>query len=470
MDNDARSACPAVEPFLVSPSPERFEAVLASISDGVYTVDREWRLTCFNRAAEEITGYRRDEVLGRPCHEVLRANICPDTCALRYTMKTGNPVASLVVHIKSKDGVAVPVSIATNLFRDKNGDIIGGVVSFRDLRQIESLRKQLEQDYTFQDIITKSARMRALLEILPALAESGSNVLICGESGTGKELFARAIHHLSKRKNGPFLAFNCANYPESLIEAELFGHEKGAFTGAVRSRPGLFARANDGTLFLDEIGDLPLAPQAKLLRVLQEKTFEPLGASRSVRTNARIVAATNRNLEKMVAEGTFRQDLYYRINVLRLDVPPLRERLEDVPLLAKHFINKLSAMQDKFVEGLDPEALRFLMRYDYPGNVRELENIIEHGYALSPGPLIKLKHLPPRLVETVSGEVTPTASLEDCERRVILEALRRNGFNRLAAARDLGIHKSTLFRKIQRLGIELPKQDGRTRLPLVDIE
>lgn len=449
-----------IEPFLDEPSSERFEAVLASISDGVFTVDRNWHITCFNRAAEEITGYKRAEVMGRPCHEVLKTNICPDACALRYTMDTGNPVASLVVQITARDGSSVPVSVATALFKDKHGEIIGGVGTFRDLRQIEILRKQLERDYEFEDIVTKSERLRALLATLPTIAASGSNVLVCGESGTGKELVARAIHNLSKHSDGPFVAFNCANYPETLIEAELFGHEKGAFTGAARARAGLFSRANDGTLFLDEIGDLPLVTQAKLLRVLQEKTFEPLGATKTETTNARIVAATNRDLEKMVAEGSFRRDLFYRINVIRLELPPLRERIEDVPLLVRHFISKLAAVHDKYIEGMAPDAMRFLMGYSYPGNVRELENIVEHGYVLSPGPFISLAHLPERLKQT-GTEHADSENLADCERRIILEALRKNDFNRLAAARELGMHKSTFFRKVRRLKIKLPKRDGR---------
>ncbi len=458
-NNDQKGPAP-LEPFLDEPSPERFEAVLASISDGVFTVDKSWRITCFNRAAEEITGYKRIEVMGKPCHEVLRSNICLDACALRYTMDTGNPVASLVAQITASDGSSVPVSIATALFRDKRGEIIGGVESFRDLRQIESLRKQLEQDYKFEDIIAKSERMRGLLKILPTVAKSGSNILVCGESGTGKELIARAIHNLSKRSSGQFVAFNCANYPETLIEAELFGHKKGAFTGAARAREGLFSRADDGTLFLDEIGDLPPATQAKLLRVLQEKTFEPLGATQTKKTNARIVAATNRDLEKMVADGSFRRDLFYRINVIRLDLPPLRERTEDVPMLVKHFISKLAAVHDKYLEGLAPDAMRFLMGYSYPGNVRELENIVEHGYVLSPGPFISLAHLPARLRQTAS-EHADIESLADCERRILLEALRKNDFNRLAASRELGMHKSTFFRKIRRLKVKLPTRDGR---------
>ncbi len=448
-------------PFLEKPSPERFEAVLSSISDGVFTVDKNWRITCFNRAAQEITGYGRAQAMGRPCHEILRANICPDACALRYTMETGNPVASLVVQITTKSGSVVPVSISTALFRNKQGAIIGGVETFRDLRQIERLRKKLEKQYSSEDIIGKSQAIRAVLEILPTVAESPSTVLVCGESGTGKELVARAIHKLSKNSKGPFVAFNCANYPDTLIDSELFGHEKGAFTGAVQTRHGRFAQAQDGTLFLDEIGDLPLPTQAKLLRVLQEKVYEPLGSGKSRQTNARIVSATNRDLESMVEKGTFRKDLYYRINVIKIRCPALRERMEDVPLLIRHFVGNLAALHGKHIVGLSPGAMGILMEYRFPGNVRELENIIEHGFVLSNGRLIHTEHLPKHLTD--KGIVlSANESLADCERKIILNALKSNGYNRIATAKALGVHKSTFFRKVKRLGLSLPDLDGRS--------
>ena len=284
------------------------------------------------------------------------------------------------------------------------------------------------------------------------VAESDSTVLIRGATGTGKELLARALHNLSPRKDGPFVAVNCACFPETLVDSELFGYEKGAFTGADRAKPGRFARAEDGTLFLDEVGNLPLPVQAKLLRVLQERTYEPLGGTRTLHTNARIVAATNQDLASMVDEGTFRRDLYYRINVIELDLPPLRERPEDVLPLVQHFIRRIALLHEKPVEGVTPEALRILMTHDYPGNIRELENIVEHGFVLTTGPLIGIEHLPEWLVERSQGAIPPE-SLEDCEKRVILSALERNEGNRLATAEELGIHKSTLYRKMRRLGL-----------------
>ncbi len=448
-------------------SPERFEAVLSSISDGVFTVDLDRRITCFNRAAELITGFSREDAIGRPCHEVFRANICKDACALRYTVETGRPVVDLMVHITTSTGEEVPVSVSTALFRDKDGVVHGGVETFRDLRQVEALRRQVAQRYGFKDIISRSAAMRRVLETLPTIAESESTVLITGESGTGKELVAQAIHDLSGRSDGPFVAVNAAGIPDTLMEAELFGYERGAFTGAVKAKPGRFARAEGGTLFLDEIGDLPLHLQAKLLRVLQERTYEPLGGVRTLKANARIVAATNRDLGAMTADGSFREDLYYRFNVFEIAIPPLRERMEDVPLLVEHFVRTLSVVQDKNIAGVSPEVLAILMAHDYPGNVRELKNVVEHGFVLSPGSMIRPEHLPPALksATTSSGEgpSESSGSLEDLERHYILAALRHNDNNRLATARQLGIHKSTLFRKIRKLGIALPATDGRAK-------
>lgn len=450
-------------------SAERFEAVISSISDGVFTVDSDWRITCFNRAAERISGYGREEVIGKPCYDVLRSDLCRDACPIKYTLQTGRPVTGLVVYITDKNEEKVPVNISTALYRNRRGKLIGGVATFRDLRQIEDLRKQVENSYSSEDIISKSPKVKQLIDMLPTVAESESTVLLTGESGTGKELFARAIHNLSGRKDGPFVAMNCASFPETLIESELFGYERGAFTGAERSKPGRFARAQDGTLFMDEVGDLPSSMQAKLLRVLQDKTYEPLGSTSTLRSNARIVAATSRDLASMVEQGDFRRALYYRIRVIEFNLPPLRERLEDVLPLVRCFIRRLSTLHGKHIEGVTPEALHILMAYRYPGNIRELENIIERGLVLSSGPLIGVEHLPEWLVKP-GPRHGPVENLEDCERRVIMSTLEEHDWNRLAAAKALGIHKSTLFRKIHRLGIRLPDTDGRSHPQKDEVE
>jgi len=444
-------------PFLDKPSPDRFEAVIHSISDGVFTVDSEWRITCFNRAAEEITGVSKSEALGRRCYEVIKSNICKDACVIQYTIDTGRPVINLMVYFTDKQGLQIPVSVSTALFRNIRGELIGGVETFRDLRQLEEYRKQVENSYSFEDIISKSNKIRHILDILPTIAVNESSVLIVGETGTGKELFARAIHNLSGRGNKPFVAINCGGFPETLIESELFGYEAGAFTGATKAKPGRFALAEGGSLFLDEIGDLPPLLQVKLLRVLQEKTYEPLGSIRSLKADVRIITATHRNIEAMVVEETFRQDLYYRINVIKLDIPPLRERMEDIPLLIKHFIGRFSSILDKDISGISPDALNILMSYDYPGNVRELENIIEHGCVLCPGSLIRAKDIPDWL-RPPSKEISAASSLDEVEKQFIISVLEKNNWKRLAAARELKIHKTTLFRKMKKLNINPPNQ------------
>ncbi len=435
--------------------------MLNSISDGVFTIDASGRITCFNRAAEQITGFSREEAVGQPCSTVFRSDICKDACALRYTMETKNPVVDLMVYIQTAAGEEIPVSISTALFRDKSGTVVGGVETFRDLRQVEALRARVKERYRFGDIITKSEQLLLLLDTLPTIAASGSTVLVTGESGTGKELVARAIHDSSGRVDGPFVAVNSAGIPDTLLEAELFGHEAGAFTGAVKAKPGRLGRAEGGTLFLDEIGDLPMQLQAKLLRVLQDRSYEPLGATEPKHADVRFVAATNRDLDDMVAEGTFRKDLYYRIKVFELRLPPLRERMGDVPLLADHFVTQLSNEQGKRVTGLSPDALKILMSHAFPGNVRELQNAVEHGFVLAAGSLIHVEHLP-AWVRPTTPLVAEAETLEDLERAHILTTLRRNDYSRLATARQLGIHKTTLFRKIRKLGIELPDKDGRS--------
>jgi len=443
----------------------RFQAVLSSISDGVFTVDSDWRIGCFNRAAEEITGHSRDAVIGRPCHEVFRTNICAEACALRYTMETGRPIVDLDVTIETRSGEVVPVSVSTALLRDEEGTVIGGVETFRDLRQVRQLQKAVLKDYSFEDIVGKSAGMRELFSKLDIVAASGSTILLTGETGTGKELFARAIHRRSSRRDGPFVAVNCGALPETLVEAELFGHVKGAFTGAIADKPGRIAMADGGTLLLDEIGDLPPGVQVKLLRFLQDLTFEPLGASRTRRADVRIICATHRNLSELVKEGDFREDLFYRIDVIRLEIPPLRRRREDIPLLVQHFVDSLNLLKGGAVTGVSAEAMRRILSHPFPGNVRELENVVEHGFVLCPAGLIRPEHLPlDRLTPPAdSSGGSARGLLDELEREGIVRALEENEGNRLKTARALGFHKTTLFRKMKRLGITPPRIDGRSK-------
>jgi transcriptional regulator with PAS, ATPase and Fis domain len=281
--------------------------------------------------------------------------------------------------------------------------------------------------------------------------------LIKGESGTGKELVARAIHNLSHRHQKPMITVNCGALPDTLLESELFGYKKGAFTGATKDKPGRFALAKGGTLFLDEIADISPALQVRLLRVLQEHTYEPLGGTESVTADVRVVAAVNRNLQKLVKNGKFREDLYYRINVLQIELPPLRERTEDIQLLIEHFIDRLNKTRDKFIEGISPEVLSILMTYDYPGNVRELENIIEHAFVLCQASTIGVECLPPQLSPKEKGAEVPARSVREFEKYFLIETLKKNKWSRVKTAAELGINKSTLWRKMKKLGIETPE-------------
>jgi PAS domain S-box-containing protein len=438
-------------------APPRYrDTILDSIADGVFTVDLEWRVTSFNKAAERITGVPREEAVGKPCSVVFRSSVCESGCVLKQTMETGQDIVNRTVNIVRADGRTVPISVSTALLKDGKGRVVGGVETFRDLTAVEELRKELEGRYTFRDILSRNHKMRELFEILPEIAMSESTVLIEGESGTGKELLARAIHDLSPRSAGPLVAVNCGALPDTLLESELFGHKAGAFTDAKRDRPGRFALAEGGTVFLDEVGDVSPAMQVRLLRVLQERVYEPLGGTVPVEADVRVIAATNRSLDELVAEGRFRRDLYYRINVVRVKLPPLRERKEDIPLLVEHFVARFNGLQGKDIHGVSDETLACLMAHDFPGNVRELENVVEHAFVLCRGPLIEPHHLPEPLRSSAGGPAVATragATLREMEKVFIIAALKRHGWNRGKAAEELGIHRSTLRRKMQSLGI-----------------
>lgn len=437
------------------------EAILESISDGVFTVGNDWHITSFNRAAETITGVPREEAIGRPCSEVFRSSMCEGNCALRKTLETGQPIIAHACYIVTAEGQRIPASVSTAVLKDESGKIIGGAETFRDLSELETLRKQISGRYTLGDLVSHSQAMKPVFEMTASVARSDITALIHGETGTGKELLARAIHGMSSRADKPFVAINCAALPDNLLESELFGYKKGAFTGAVQDRQGRIAQAEDGTIFLDEIGEISPALQVRLLRVLQEHTYEPLGSNETRFSKARIIAATHRNLSELVETGEFREDLFYRINVIRLDLPPLRDRKEDLPLLISHFIERFNRIHNKQIENLSNGAHSLLMTHHWPGNVRELENIIERAFVLCSGSKIEIRHLPHEL----SGKMPAmNAGVQDirearnsAEAQSIMKALENNRFNRLATAAALGIHKTTLFRKIKALGLQLPE-------------
>jgi PAS domain S-box-containing protein len=445
--------------------------ILDSIADGVFTVDSDWKISSFNRAAEKITGIKKEEAIGRYCWEVFKASICEKGCSLKRTMETGHPIINQHVFIINSKGDRIPISISTAILRDKKDNVIGGVETFRDLSIEEQLRKELAKQNTFFDIISKNREMQRLFEMLELVSENDTTVLLEGESGTGKELFARAIHSISHRKKGPIVTVNCGALPDTLLESELFGYKAGAFTDAKRDKPGRFAQAEKGTLFLDEIGDISPMLQMRLLRVLQEKVYEPLGSTKSEKADVRIVAATNKNLEELVQQGLFREDLYYRINIVTLCLPPLRERKEDIPLLLEHFLRRLNSMRGKEIQGISPKAMNILMSYDFPGNIRELENIVEYATVVCKNRLIRRVHLPESLQQKIGLRKIPASekitgsepSLEAVEKDIIYRMLRKNNWSRKLAAAQMGIHPTTLWRKMKRLNLEIPDYDGRTK-------
>jgi PAS domain S-box-containing protein len=426
--------------------------ILNSIADGVFTVDKEWRITSFNRSAERITGFSRAEAIGQYCYEIFRTNVCLERCALRETMETKQNIINKELNILDKYNQEIPVSISTAVLRDKKGKIIGGVETFRDLSLIKELDKEIHEKYSFQDIISKHPSIISIFRILPDIARSEATVLIQGASGTGKELFAQAIHNLSPRREGPLVKVNCGALPETLLESELFGYRKGAFTDAKRDKPGRFQLAEGGTIFLDEIGDIPPGIQAKLLRVLEGKEFEPLGGTATLKADVRVVTATNKDLSKLVKQNQFRDDLFYRLNVVKIELPSLTKRRTDIPLLIEHFIAKFNKKIGKEIKGVSEEVMNILMNYAYPGNIRELENIIEHAFILCRGIHILKGHLP-RYLHELETLVPERKSIQKLEEEHIIHTLHTCGGNLTKAAEELGIHRTTLWRKLKRRGV-----------------
>ena len=434
--------------------------ILNSIGDGAFTVDKDWCLTSFNHAAEEITGFKKEEAIGKKCFDIFKTTICKKSCALKQSIETEEEVVNQRVSITNKNGQNVPINVTTSALRDENGIAIGGVETFRDCSALETLRKQVTKQYEFQDIISKNHKIQRIFSILPNIAKSDSTVLIEGPSGSGKELFAKATHTLSERK-GEYIALNCAALPDNLLESELFGYKKGAFTGANTDKLGRFARAEGGTIFLDEIGDISAALQLRLLRVLQEREYEPLGATKTVKADVRVIAASNKNLEKLVKEGLFRDDLFFRLNIIKLVLPPLSERLEDIQILVDHFIQKFNTLKQKNIESASPEVISILMRHKFPGNIRELENIIEYCFVLCHGTIIGVDCLPESLTEKLQDHsidiMHETATpLSNAEAQTILAALQECKGNRGKTSVLLGIEKTTLWRKMKKYNIEFP--------------
>jgi len=430
--------------------------ILESISEGVFTIDLEKKISFFNRAAESITGFTVAEAVGQYCFDIFRSSVCQVNCPLETAIKTKKPVYDRSAVIINKSGRQTSIKLTADLLKDDHGEIIGAVEVFRDMTIVETLRRTLSSKYRLGDLISKNHRMQEIFEILPDIAESDSTVLIQGQSGSGKGILANTIHELSLRKGKPFVKINCGAIPDTLLESELFGYVRGAFTDAKKNKKGRFSLADQGTLFLDEVGDMSTVMQVKLLRVLEENEFVPLGGITPEKVDVRIIAASNKDLEKLVQEERFREDLYYRLNVIKIDLPPLREKTEDVPLLVEHFIERLNSMKGKNILGVSNDVMNLLMNYQFPGNVRELENILEHAYVLCRGDLIETRHLPLEFVERYNKQYSTLSilkPLESSETLVIREALKKCGGNKVLTACELGIGRSTLWRKMKKYNL-----------------
>jgi PAS domain S-box-containing protein len=449
-------------------------SILYSLSEAVITVDRDHRISSFNRAAERLFGIPAGEALGNDCRRILRASFGPaqHDCPMGDLTEGGNPRSDVDGTLVRADGRIVPVSASWAFFEDDAGERLGFVISFRSFEEIERLAEERKGKFPFHDIVGKTPRIRQIFDMIDVVKDTDSTVLITGESGTGKGLFARAIHDLSPRREKPFVKVNCAALTETLLESEVFGHVKGAFTGAIADKLGRFEAADGGTIFLDEIGEISPALQVKLLRVLQDREFERVGSSKTQRVDIRVIAATNRDLKAALAAGQFRGDLYYRLNVIPVSVPPLRERKEDIPLLVDHVLKRLKRRGLERVKAVSPEAMRCLMEYPWPGNIRELENVLERGMVCARGRVLSVEDLPDELREHCrprsdsfpaappdggTAETPHTGSRPrgegDGERWNLLQTLEAHRWNRKDAAAALGIDRSTLWRKMKRLGL-----------------
>lgn len=433
------------------------DTILNSIADGVVVLGLNHKVLFINRAAREILSRigAEDLLATGKCSELLAHSSCNFDCLINRTIKTGEHLYNYDVTLE-RGGRSITLSINTALLKDEFGNVIGGIEIFRDNSLIRELKEEIKGRYTFDNIAGKNYRMHEVFELLKEVAPTRATVLIEGETGTGKELIANAIHHNSPRSEGPFVKVNCAALSEGLLESELFGHVKGAFTGAIGDKIGRFETADGGTIFLDEVGDITPHTQVKLLRVLQEGEFEKVGSNRTQKVDVRVITATNRDLKAMVEKGEFREDLFYRLKVVPVRLPALRERKDDIPILVRHFIDKFNREMKTNVVNISPQAMELLMDYDYPGNIRELEHIIEHAFVRCQGSTVNPEHLPRDLqargaVERVMSTEEPLKALE---KEMIVRALRETDWRYSDAASKLGMSRTTLWRRIKALGIE----------------
>jgi PAS domain S-box-containing protein len=433
--------------------------ILDNLDIGIFTVDRSGHITFFNTAAEKISGFNRRDILGEPCTIIFEAGDAQELCLLRETIVDGVSRGSRRGKMNTRDGVTIPIRANYMALRNEKGTVVGGLTTFHDLTLIHQLDQAMRDRYTYHDMIGKSPVMQKIFEMVNVVAATDATILIEGSTGTGKDLLAKVIHFASRRSDKPFVKVNCAAIPDNLLESEMFGYVKGAFTGADRDKTGRFQEADGGTIFLDEIGDLPLPLQAKLLRVLEDKEFYRLGSRHTVKVNVRIISASNRNLENLVAKRLFREDLYYRLNVFRIELPELRHRRVDLPILIGHILRRLSAANGSRLPEVSEKVMEILLNYNYPGNVRELENILEHALIICQEDTIQLTHLPeylqarPSARKAISlGIAEPASPPENEERAELVAALQKFSWHRQKAASALGMDRTTLWRKMKKYG------------------
>ncbi len=437
----------------------KLKLILDNLDIGILSLDRGNHVSFFNKMAETITGYSRTETLGRHCERIIGTPLYRE---LSRCQREGRSNADLKAGIEgelvTKAGETIPVRTRYIPVENEEGRVVGGLATLSDQSLKYHLEGAIRDRYTCYDMVGKDPAMRKIFEILPVVAGSSATILIEGPTGTGKDLLAKIIHHLSGRAKQPFVKVNCASLPDNLLESEMFGYVKGAFTGAERDRSGRFRQADGGTIFLDEIGDLPLSLQAKLLRVLEDREFYPLGSEKTVKVDVRIISATNRNLRQLVADKAFRDDLFYRLNVMRLEIPPLAERKGDLPLLIPHILKRLSATREHPTARVTEDAMALLLNHDYPGNVRELENILEHALIICQDGVIDRHHLPVALLKQAERQGRPAAADlpagERRERAEIIDALERHRWNRSRTAQSLEMDRSTLWRKMKKYHID----------------
>ncbi|MGD9897537.1 MAG: sigma-54 interaction domain-containing protein [Calditrichaceae bacterium] len=433
------------------------QVILDSLAEGLFTVDKDFRINSLNLAAEKILGIRRENVIGDYCKNVFNSKRCMDECPIGRVLESGEDIFDLEGALMHSSGRILTVKLNATILKDENQKPIGGVVSFRDMSYLENLQKSLMTDYQFHGIIGQHKSMIEIFDLIEEIADSDSGVFVLGESGTGKEMIANAIQKLSNRNDKPYIKINCSVLPPQLLASELFGHVKGAFTDAVKDRVGRFEMADKGTIFLDEIAEMPLQMQVQLLRVLQEGTFERVGESVTKKVNVRVIAATNKDIEKELKEGKFREDLYYRLNVIPIEVPPLRKRRSDIPHLVQHFMNKYSLLSGKNIRDIDDEAMDILISYQWPGNVRELENTIEYAFARTKDTTIHSSKLPPNVrMELPCGDRTGTRngfSPQTDEYILIKNLLEKFHWNRSHVAKEMNVGRTTLWRKMKALGL-----------------